>query len=135
MVAWAQKSGVITGEDFFTRRVLDSHGNWSKRSLLVKDVRIASESLGLSGTFSMSHGSRDELWSRSNHSGKSNTSERVYQYRMSGPGTLAVGDLNVGPAALSATDCLRIDAASSDLPPTCLHLGTEALWGLGGNPL
>ena len=43
MVAWAQKSGVMSREDFFTRWTLD-------RSLLAKDVstakRLAAESLG-----------------------------------------------------------------------------------------
>ena len=152
MVAWAQKSGVAFGEDFFTRRALDRRGNWSKRSLLAKDInaakRVATESLGLSGRFGQSHGSRkggisqmassgmdrNELLSRSNHSVKSSTSERVYQYRMSGPGALAVGEKN-GATALSVADCRRIDAASSGLPPFNLRPGTEGLGGSGGNPL
>ena len=96
MVAWAQKSGVITGEDVFTRRALDSFSNWSKKSLLAENVsavkRIAEDYLGLSSRFSLSLGNqksgitqmassgmdRDELLIRFNHLGKSNTSERAY---------------------------------------------------------
>ena len=47
MVAWAQKSGVMLGEDFLARRSRDKKGNLISRSLLAKDVttakRIAAE--------------------------------------------------------------------------------------------
>ena len=153
MIAWAQKSGVMFGEDFFTRRTLDKRGNLVSRSLLAKDVstakRIAAESLGLSERFSLPHGNRkggisqmascgverSDLLSRSNHSTQSSTSERVYQYRMSGPGALAVGGLTIGTAALSVADCKRIDAASSGLPPTSSCPRTTELGGSGGKPL
>ena len=117
MVAWAQKSGVMLGDDFFTRRSLDKRGNLVSRSLLAKDVttakRIAAESLGLSERFNFPHGNRKGgisqmascgvdrvgILSRSNLSALSSTSERTYQYRMSGPGALAVEGLGTGNAA------------------------------------
>ena len=62
MVAWAQKSGVMLGEDFFTRRSRDKRGNLISRSLLAKNVttakRVAAESLGLSERFNLPHGNR-----------------------------------------------------------------------------
>ena len=153
MVAWAQKSGVMLGEDFFTRRSRDKRGNLISRSLLAKDVttakRVAAESLGLSERFNLPHGNRKggisqmascgverrDILSRSNHSAQSNTSERIYQYRMSGPGALAVERLGSGNVALSVADCKRIDVASNGLPPTSNCPGTIELGGSGGKPL
>ena len=117
MVAWAQKSGVMLDDDFFTRRSIDKGGNLISRSMLAKDVatakRIAAESLGLSERFNFPHGNRKGgisqmascgvdrvgILSRSNLSALSSTSERTYQYRMSGPGALAVEGLGTGNAA------------------------------------
>ena len=154
MVAWAQKSGVMLGDDFFTRRAMDKRGNLISRSLLAKDVatakRIAAESLGLSERFNFPHGNRKggisqmascgvdrvDILSRSNHSALSSTSERTYQYRMSGPGALAAGGLGItGNTTLSVADCRRIDAASNGLPPTSNSPGTIDLGGSGGKPL
>ena len=130
MVAWAQKSGVMLGEDFFTRRSRDKRGNLISRSLLAKNVttakRVAAESLGLSERFNLPHGNRKggisqmasygverrDILSRSNHSAQSSTFERIYQYRMSGPGALAVERLGSGNAALSVAVCKRIDVCS-----------------------
>ena len=147
MVAWAQKSGVMLGEDLFTRRFRDKRGNLISRSLLAKDVttakRVAAESLGLSERFSLPHGNRKggisqmascgvermDILSRSNHSAQSSTSARIY-HRMSGPGALAVERLGSRHTALSVADCKRIDAASNGLPPT----GTIELGGREVNP-
>ena len=152
MVACAQKSCLMSGEDFSTRRTLDKRGNVISRSLLAKDVitakRLAAESLGLSGRFNLTHGNRKggisqmascgverrDLLNRFNHSAQSSTSERVYQYQMSGPGALAVGGLRVGNAPLSVADCRRIDAASSGLLPISSCPGTTELGGREVNP-
>ena len=86
------------------------------RSLLAKDVitaeRIAAESLGLSECFNLTHRNRKggisqmascgveriDILRRSNHSAQSSTSQRIYQYRMSRPGALAVERLGTGNA-------------------------------------
>ena len=127
---------------------MDSNGIVVKRSLLAKDVNTAKK-LAAEETFSHPHGNRKggisqmalsgmdrgEVLSRANHSVKSSTSERVYQYKMSGPGESAVRGSSNRTTALSVADCRRIDAASRVIPPTGSLLESAAVGGSGGRPL
>ena len=78
---------------------------------------------------------RMDLLSRFNHSAQSSISERIYQYRMSGPGALAVERLGTGNVAFSVADCKRIDAVSSGSSSSSNCPGTIEFGVSRGKPL